>query len=41
MKSNEVLYSKGGNDECHTPEYTVTALLPLLPKDVNIVTVNK
>lgn len=34
MKSNEILYSKGGNDECHTPEYAVTALLPLLPKDV-------
>lgn len=32
IDSAKVLYSKGGNDECHTPEYGVTPLLEFLPK---------
>jgi len=27
MKSNDILYSKGLNDECYTPEYAVTPIL--------------
>lgn len=32
MKSNEVLYSKGKNDECITPDYAVIPLLKYIPK---------
>lgn len=33
MKSKDILYSAGNNDECYTPRYAVEALLPYLPKD--------
>jgi hypothetical protein len=32
MKSNEILYSRGNNDECYTPDYVVEAILPYLDK---------
>lgn len=31
--SNEILYSKGKNDECYTPQYGVEPLLEFLPKN--------
>ena len=30
MKSSDILYSKGNNDECYTPDYAVTPLLEFL-----------
>lgn len=33
MNSQNILYSKGHNDECYTPRYVVEELLPYLPKD--------
>jgi len=33
MNSKEVLYSKGNNDECYTPEYGVEPILKYIPKD--------
>lgn len=33
MKSNDILYSKGNNDECYTPRYVVETIKPYLPKD--------
>lgn len=33
MDSQSILYSKGSNDECYTPRYVVTEILPYLPKD--------
>ena len=33
MKSGEVLYSKGKNDECYTPRYAVIPILKYIPKD--------
>lgn len=33
MNSNNILYSKGDNDECYTPEYAIIPLLEFLPKD--------
>ena len=33
MKSKDILYSAGNNDECYTPRYAVEALLPYLQKD--------
>ena len=33
MKSNEILYSKGNNDECHTPDYAVLPTIEYIPKD--------
>ena len=33
MKSNEILYSKGKNDECYTPQYAVIPILKYIPKD--------
>ena len=30
MKSKDVLYSKGNNDECYTPRYGVEPLLEFL-----------
>jgi len=32
MKSNEILYSGGKNDECLTPDYGVTPILKYIPK---------
>lgn len=32
MKSNDILYSSGRNDECYTPRYAVEPLLKYLPK---------
>lgn len=32
MKSNDILYSRGNNDECYTPDYVVEAILPYLDK---------
>lgn len=32
MKSNEIFYSKGKNDECYTPKETVLALFPFVEK---------
>lgn len=33
MNSKELLYSKGGNDECYTPKYVVDEIIKYLPKD--------
>ncbi|WP_312175170.1 tRNA (adenine-N(6)-)-methyltransferase [Chryseobacterium sp.] len=33
MKSNEILYSKGNNDECHTPGYAVLPIIEYIPQD--------
>jgi len=32
MRSRDVLYSPGRNDECYTPAYAVRALVPHLPR---------
>ncbi len=34
MNSKNVLYSKGKNDECYTPDYGVEPILKYIPKDV-------
>lgn len=31
--SKKILYSKGDNDECYTPDYAVSAILEFIPKD--------
>lgn len=36
MKSNDILYSLGRNDECYTPRYAVEPILKYLPKDKTI-----
>lgn len=36
MNSQEVLYSKGSNDECMTPDYGVVPILKYIPQDVII-----
>jgi hypothetical protein len=36
MKSNKILYSKGKNDECFTPQYAVIPILKYIPKDLVI-----
>jgi len=36
LKSNEVLYSKGKNDECYTPKYGVIPILKYIPNDAII-----
>lgn len=33
IKSGEVLYSSGSNDECYTPAYGVEPILKYIPKD--------
>lgn len=33
MKSQDVLYSPGKNDECYTPKYAVEPIIKYLPKD--------
>lgn len=33
MKSNDILYSAGANDECYTPAYGVYPILEYIPKD--------
>ena len=33
MKSKEVLYSNGNNDECYTPTYGVEPILKYIPED--------
>ena len=33
MKSNEILYSKGNNDECYTPVYAVFPIIEYIPQD--------
>lgn len=33
LKSNDILYSKGNNDECYTPKYGVIPILEFLPKN--------
>lgn len=33
MKSKDILYSKGGNDECYTPPEGVKPILKYIPKD--------
>ena len=32
-KSNEILYSKGKNDECYTPKNAVIPIIKYIPKD--------
>lgn len=32
MNSQKILYSKGNNDECYTPDYVVESVLPFLDK---------
>lgn len=36
INSNEILYSKGANDECYTPNYAVLPILKYLPKNAVI-----
>ena len=36
MNSEEVLYSKGSNDECMTPDYGVVPILKYIPQDAII-----
>lgn len=36
LKSNDILYSKGNNDECYTPKYGVIPILEFLPKNKTI-----
>lgn len=33
LKSREILYPKGSNDECYTPDYAVAPLLDYIPSD--------
>ena len=33
MKSKDVLYSSGNNDECYTPAYGVEPILKYIPED--------
>ena len=33
MRSKEILWSKGKNDECYTPDYGVKPILKYIPKD--------
>lgn len=33
IQSNKILYSKGNNDECYTPEYGVKPILKFIPKE--------
>ena len=33
LNSGNILYSKGGNDECYTPAYGVIPILKYIPKD--------
>lgn len=33
IKSNEILYPKGNNDECMTPEYAVMPIVKYIPKN--------
>ena len=32
----EILYSKGNNDECYTPDYAVEPILEYIPKEANV-----
>lgn len=36
MRSHNVLYGGGNNDECYTPEYAITPLIQYVPHDVII-----
>lgn len=36
MNSQNILYSKGNNDECYTPRYAVEPLLKYIPLDLVI-----
>ncbi len=36
ISSQNVLYSKGKNDECYTPDYGVKPILKFIPKDAII-----
>ena len=36
MKTNEIFYSQGKNDECETLDYAVKPILKYLPKDKTI-----
>lgn len=36
MRSNKILYSKGNNDECLTPDYAVVPIVEYIPKDAII-----
>lgn len=36
MTSKDILYSKGGNDECLTPQYAIEPLLKYIPKNWTI-----
>ncbi len=33
MKSNDILYSKGNNDECYTPKYAVLPIIKYIKKE--------
>ena len=33
LNSKELMYSKGNNDECYTPDYGVEPILEYIPKD--------
>ena len=36
MNSKDILYSKGNNDECFTPNYAVIPILEYIPKEAVI-----
>ena len=36
IDSSSVLYSKGNNDECYTPNYAVLPILKYIPKEAVI-----
>lgn len=36
IKSNDILYSQGKNDECYTPDYAVTPILKYIPKGATV-----
>ncbi len=36
MNSKDILYSKGKNDECYTPNYAVLPILKYIPKNATI-----
>ena len=36
LDSGKLMYSKGNNDECYTPDYGVKPILKYIPKDATV-----
>ena len=36
LDSGKLMYSKGNNDECYTPDYGVEPILKYIPKDATV-----